>query len=211
MKKVVDLLKNVGLGILVLILIAAIFGGKSNDDKSSSSNSETPAAEATTESKDEKADAKTEKKAESKTEKKTETKTEEKAEEKAEKKEDEGPKIAENAKYKVEIKDCQLVEDYDGAPAIAINYTFTNVSDKSPSSMQMATNITVYQDGVECEDAYFADANSDGYSNKVKAGVSVDVTRAYKLQNTTSDVEVEVGQLFSFSDDLLAYKKFKLS
>lgn len=204
MKKVVDLLKSVGLGIVVLVLIAAIFGGKSNDDKSSSSSNETPAAEATTESKDEKADAKTEKKSESKTEKKSEEK-------KTEEKKDDGPKIAENAKYKVEIKDFQLVEDYDGAPAIAINYKFTNVSDNSPSSMQMATNITVYQDGVECEDAYFADANSDGYSNKVKAGVSVDVTRAYKLQNTTSDVEVEVGQLFSFSDDLLAYKKFKLS
>ncbi|MBQ1840909.1 MAG: DUF5067 domain-containing protein [Atopobiaceae bacterium] len=75
----------------------------------------------------------------------------------------------------------------------------------------LATDITVYQDGVECEDAYFSGENSDGYSNKVKAGVSVDVTRTYKLQNTTSDVEVEVGQLSFWDDSMLAYEVFQIS
>lgn len=208
MKKVVDLLKSAGLGIIVLVLIAAIFGGNSKDDKGSSTSTDAPAAEASATSEDTKAEAKADAKAATQSETKADAK---KTETKKEEAKDEGPKIAENAKYKVEIGDYSIEEDYDGAPVIAINYTFTNVSDDSPSSMQMSTNISVYQDGVECEDAYFAGVNSDGYSNKVKAGVSVDVTRAYKLQNTSSDVEVEVGQLFSFSKDLLAYKTFKLS
>lgn len=213
MKKVVDLLKSAGLGIIVLVLIAAIFGGNSKDDKGSSASTDAPAAEASATSEDTKAEAKADAKAATQSETKADAKKTEAKKEEAKKEEakDEGPKIAENAKYKVEIGDYSIEEDYDGAPVIAINYTFTNVSDDSPSSMQMSTNISVYQDGVECEDAYFAGVNSDGYSNKVKAGVSVDVTRAYKLQNTSSDVEVEVGQLFSFSKDLLAYKTFKLS
>ena len=119
---------------------------------------------------------------------------------------DEGPSIATNSDYSVTIDGYSLTNDYDGAPCIAINYTFTNVSSNEATSMQMATDINVYQNGVECEDAWFADDNSDGYTNKVKAGVSVAVTRVYKLQDTTSDVEVEVAPLFSWSDDLLAYQ-----
>lgn len=39
----------------------------------------------------------------------------------------------------------------------------------------------------------------------------MNVTRAYKLQDTSSDVEVEVAQLFSWSDDLLAYQVFQIA
>lgn len=189
MKVIGKILKGVGAVVVLLLVLGLVFGGGSSDDKTSSASTSTEkeAAQSAEASKEDEAKA-------------------EAAEQ------NDGPPIATNAKYQVTINGYRLVSDYDGAPAIAIDYTFTNVSDDSPTSMQLATNITVYQDGVECEDAFFAEDNSeDGYSNKVKAGVSVDVTRVYKLQNTTSDVEVEVAQLFSWSSDLLAYEVFHLS
>ena len=195
MKKVLGgCLSVIGAGVVLLVVLALVIGGGSGSSSSSSDSgtAKTEAAESG-----------------SKKEKKDDKKDE--AKEEAAQEADEGPSIATDSKYAVTINGMNIVEDYDGAPCIAIDFTFTNVSDDSPTSMSLATNITVYQDGVECEDAYFADSNDGSYSNKVKAGVSVDVTRVYKLQNTSSDVEVEVGELFSWSDDLLAYEVFKLS
>ena len=197
MKKILDLLKKIAIVLVVIIALGAIFGGGSKGSSSSSSSS----SESTKEQKAEKEEQKDEAKEEEAEE--SEPEPEEEA--------DEGPAMAENSDYQVTIDSYRIVEDYDGAPCIAVNYTFTNVSDDSPTSMMMATDITVYQDGVECEDAYFSGENSDGYTNKVKAGVSVEVTRTYKLQNTTSDVEIEVGQLSFWDDALLAYTVIQLS
>ena len=198
MKFIGGLLKKVGIALAVLVLIAVVFGGGSGEKSSSSSSSKKEEAAASQESK-------SEEKAESKEEAPAEAEAEPEAAE------DEGPAIATDSKYAVTIDSYRIVEDYDGAPCIAINYTFTNVSDDSPTSMMIATNISVYQNGVECEDAYFSGENSDGFTNKVKAGVSVEVTRTYKLQDTTSDVEVEVGQNSFWSDDLLAYTVISLA
>jgi hypothetical protein len=200
MKFIGGLLKKVGIALAVLVLIAVVFGGGSGE-KSSSSNS----------SKKEEAAASQESKSEEKAESKEEAPAEAEAEPEPEAAEDEGPAIATDSKYAVTIDSYRIVEDYDGAPCIAINYTFSNVSDDSPTSMMLATSIAVYQNGVQCEDAYFSGENSDGYSNKIKAGASVEVTRTYKLQDTTSDVEVEVGQNSFWSDDLLAYTVITLA
>lgn len=194
MKKILDLLKKVAIAFAVLIAIAMVFGGGSGDKGSDSGAKK-------------KEEAAVEQEAGSAEEEATEQESVPEEEPQAE----EGPSIATDADYSVTIDSYSLTNDYDGAPCIAINYTFTNVSDSDATSMQMATNITVYQNGVECEDAWFADDNSDGYTNKVKAGVSVAVTRVYKLQDTTSDVEVEVAPLFSWSDDLLAYQVIKIA
>lgn len=197
MKKIIDLIKKLALALVALVLIGAIFG-RGGKESSSSSSSEGEAA--------------VEQQAQEETEEEAASEAESEAEEpEPEPEADEGPAMAENSDYKVTINGYNIVEDYDGAPCIAVDFTFTNVSDDTPTSMMLATDITVYQDGVECEDAYFSGENSDGYSNKVKAGVSVDVTRTYKLQNTTSDVEVEVGQLSFWDDGMLAYEVFQIS
>jgi hypothetical protein len=198
MKKLGGLLKKLGIALLVLIAIGAVFGGGSNDKPSKTSEPAAQEQSEETSGSDEKASAE------------SDDKEEAQAEEPAEEA-DEGPSIATNSKYAVTINGYELTEDYDGAPAIAISYTFTNVSDDNPTSMDLATNITVYQDGLECERAYFASDDGDNSSSKVKAGKSIDVTLAYKLVDTTSDVEVEVGQLFSWNDDLLAYEVFKIA
>lgn len=194
MKKIIDLIKKIALALVAFVLIGAIFG-RGGKESSSSSSSESEAA--------------VEQQAQEETEEEAASEAEAEAEPEAEA--DEGPAMAEDSDYKVTINGYNIVEDYDGAPCIAVDFTFTNVSDDTPTSMMLATDITVYQDGVECEDAYFSGENSDGFSNKVKAGVSVDVTRTYRLQNTTSDVEVEVGQLSFWDDSMLAYEVFQIS
>lgn len=197
MKRIIDLIKKIALALVALVLIGAIFG-RGGKESSSSSSSESEAA--------------VEQQAQEETKEEAASEAEPEAEEpEPEPEDDEGPVMAENSDYKVTINGYNIVEDYDGAPCIAVDFTFTNVSDDTPTSMMLATDITVYQDGVECEDAYFSGENSDGFSNKVKAGVSVDVTRTYKLQNTTSDVEVEVGQLSFWDDSMLAYEVFQIS
>ncbi|MBP3892839.1 MAG: DUF5067 domain-containing protein [Atopobiaceae bacterium] len=193
MKKILDMAKNVALVLVVLVVIAMFAGGGGSSDKSSS-KTEKESTEQTEQASKEK-------------EKKEEAPAEEEPAEEA----DDGPTFVKDSKYEVSIDNWRLTENYDGSPCIAIDYTFTNVSDDNPTSMQMASSITVYQSGVECEDAWLADDNSDGYTNKVKSGVSVNVTRVYKLQNTTDDVEVEVAPLFSWNDDLLAYTTIHIS
>lgn len=190
MKKMVGgFLKGIGALFMLLVVIAVAFGG--SDDKTPKPSASSTGTESQAAATEEDALA-------------------EEAETSEQESEEKGRSIATDSKYTVTINGCRIVEDYDGAPCVAVDYTFTNVSDSSPTSMQLATNITVYQDGVECENAYFASDNSDGYTNKVKAGVSVEVTCVYKLQNTASDVEVEVAPLFSWNDDLLAYEVLKL-
>jgi hypothetical protein len=206
MKLIGKLFKGIGALVVGLVVLSFVFGGSGKSSSSSSSSSSSQKAEqaASTETSEE---ASSSSKASSK--KKDDSSKQEEAEEPAAEEEaaDEGPQLATNSKYSVTIDGWSFVDNYDGTPCIALDYTFTNVSDDSATSMQLATNITVYQNGVECEDAWFSDGNSDdGYTNKVKAGVSVKCTRAYKLQDTTSDVEVEVAPLFSWNDDLLAYE-----
>ena len=105
--------------------------------------------------------------------------------------------------YAVEIKSARLSEDYEGKPAVIITYGFTNNGDDEAA---MYTSLTdkVYQEGIECEQAYFmadsANYNSDNQSKSIKKGVTLDVEVAYKLNNTDSPVEVEVSEFISFSD-----------
>ena len=195
MKKILELAKTVALVLVVLVVIAVFAGGGSGSDNKSSDGAQKEKTEQTqadeSKQKDEQKEAA--------------------AEEPEQEEANDGPAIAKDSKYSVTIDGWRFVDNYDGSPCVAVDYTFTNVSDDSPTSMQLATNITVYQSGVECEDAWLASDNSDGFTNKVKAGVSVNVTRVYKLQNTTDDVEIEVAPLFSWNDELLAYQVYKIA
>ena len=208
MKKIFGLLKSVGIAFVLLIVLGLFLGrGGSSEESGSQSAPKEEAAQAQSADSEKEAAAEEEPAAEEEAEPEAEAEPEPEPEP-----EPEGPKMATNSDYTVTIDGFTITQDYDGAPCIAVDYTFTNVSDSSPTSMQLATNITVYQNGVECEDAYFADGNSsDGYTNKVKAGVSVNCTRAYKLQDTTSDVEIEVAPLFSWDDALLAYQVYQIA
>ena len=115
------------------------------------------------------------------------------------------------SKYAVTIDSAKVGEDYSHNPCVFVTYTFTNVSDDEPTSFMTALHAEVYQNGVQCETA-FADTDGGGNSmTKVRAGSSIEVTSAYELQDTTSDVEVEVGELFSWDNTKLATKSFQIA
>lgn len=105
---------------------------------------------------------------------------------------------------KVEIKSCKLTKDFEGNPAAVVTYSYTN-NGKEAQAFDFAFITHAYQNGVEAEKCYVIsdDGNYDSNNNQskeIKPGVTIDVMVAYKLNDTTSPVEVEVGQFLSFDN-----------
>ncbi len=115
--------------------------------------------------------------------------------------------------YSLVIDSCRLAEDYEGKPVAIIKYIFTNVEDEDAASFTFAFNDTVFQNGVSLNSAYVLndDANYsiDNQTKEIKKGASLEVEVAYELNDTTSDLEVEVSELISL-DDKVIKKTFKL-
>ena len=114
---------------------------------------------------------------------------------------------AELGDYHVEIKSASLAQDYKGNPAIVVTYAWTNNSDDTTSSMT-AVSCSAFQDGVELETAIITDDSydSDSFMTEVRPGTTIDIQAAFVLPNTTSIVEVEVGEWITFeSDPPIAY------
>lgn len=108
--------------------------------------------------------------------------------------------------YGIEIKSCRLAEDYEGKPVAIITYGFTNNADES-ASFTFAFDDQVYQNGVGLNKSYVLDdsANYDdaNQSKEIKKGAVLDVDVAYELNDTTTDLEVEVKEWISFNDSVV--------
>ena len=115
--------------------------------------------------------------------------------------------------YKVEIDSCRLAEDYEGKDVVIVKYIFTNNSDDS-TAFYTAFDDTVYQDGVGLNESYVVDESAnysaDNQTKEIKKGASLEVEVAYELNDTTTDIEVEVKELISFSDDVVT-KSFSIN
>lgn len=102
--------------------------------------------------------------------------------------------------YKCVVKKATLCKDYEGKDAVKIVYEFTNNSDEAVS-FDIALQDDVYQDGVGLETAILSGDDIDyGVDVKIKPGVSKEVTKAYVLSDTSTDLTVEIGELISFDD-----------
>ena len=117
-------------------------------------------------------------------------------------------------KYTVEIDSCRLAKDYAGKSVVIVKYIFTNVSDESAVSFMFAFDDAVYQDGVGLNQAYVLDDsakfNSDNQTKEIKKGATLEVEVAYELNDSTTDIEIEVKELFRFNDKTLK-KTFKIA
>ena len=112
--------------------------------------------------------------------------------------------------YAVTIDNCAVTEDYQGNPAIIVTFTFTNNSDEAASAMT-AVHAQAFQNGVELEMAIGTGADDSGKSmNEVKPGATITYDLSYELEDM-SDVTVEVEELFSWNDVLLAEQTFSLA
>lgn len=109
--------------------------------------------------------------------------------------------------YKVEIKNARLTKDYENKPTVVVTYSFTNNSDTATAFMWTFED-NVYQNGVGLEHAYIL-ADGDPYdeanqSKEIKKGVTLDVDVAYVLNDSETDIVVEVAELISFSDAVVS-------
>ena len=118
--------------------------------------------------------------------------------------------------YAVVIDSCRIAkaQGYQEKDVVIVKYVFTNVNDDDPAAFYLAFSDEVYQDGVGLNKAYFLDDSAkystDNQSKKIKKGASIEVEVAYELNDLTTDVEVEVKELFSFNDTVLS-KTFKIN
>lgn len=116
--------------------------------------------------------------------------------------------------YKVEIKGFRLASDYEGKPVVIITYGFSNVSDDDSAAFLYSIDSAVYQNGVGLNEALFLNDNAnyslDNQTKELKMGASLDIEVAYELNDTTSDIEVEVKESFSFNDKILT-KTFSIT
>ena len=116
--------------------------------------------------------------------------------------------------YSITIDSCRIAKTYDDKPAVIVKYTYTNVNDENPTAFYIAFNDHVYQNGVGLNEAYVlkdsANYNSDNQRKEIKKGASIEVEVAYELNDTTTNIEVEVEELFSFSNTKIT-KTFSIS
>lgn len=114
-----------------------------------------------------------------------------------------------SSKYVVTIDGSTVTTDYEGKPAIIVDYTFTNNSDDA-TSFAVACSQKAFQNGVQLETAVVLDDLGNGYLAEIKPGATTSARRAYSLADE-SDVTVEVTELISFDDTILAEATFPVA
>lgn len=122
----------------------------------------------------------------------------------AEAEEQQAPEV--QSDYAVTIDGSTLTTDYEGAPAIIVDYTFTNNSDED-TSFAVACSAQAFQNGVQLETAILTEDLGNGYLAEIKPGASTQARLAYSLTDQ-SEVSVEVEELFALDDVVLAEATF---
>lgn len=125
----------------------------------------------------------------------------------------ESSKPAPDRNFAVTIDGFKVTKDYEGKPALVVDFTFTNNS-RDAVSFLFATVDKAFQDGIQLERAIIVDGktyDSDAAWKDIKPDKSLQVQSAYELSDTEADVEVEVKELLSFNNEPLAHGIIELS
>lgn len=102
--------------------------------------------------------------------------------------------------YGCVVKSAKLTKNWEGKDTVLLTYEFTNNS-SNPASFDIALIDRVYQDGIGLETTFLSDDDTDYLDVQIKPGVSKDVRKAYVLRDTSTDLEVEIEEFISLSDD----------
>lgn len=92
------------------------------------------------------------------------------------------------------VKESVITTDYEGNPALVVTYEFTNNSDEA-ASFDLSIADTAFQNGVSLEMAFMDDLEYE--DKEIKPGVTIDVQKAYVLNDTENSVEIELSELFN--------------
>lgn len=116
--------------------------------------------------------------------------------------------------YTLVIDSCRLAKDLTGEPVVIVKYIFSNVSNDNAVSFAVALEDAAYQNGVGLNEAVLLEDSANYDMNDqlkdIKKGATIEVEVAYELNDTTTDIEVEVSELFSF-DDTTITKTFTIA
>lgn len=106
--------------------------------------------------------------------------------------------------YSLVIDSCRLAKSYDDKPVVIVKYIFGNVSDNDAVCFSYTFEHAVYQNGVGLNEAWVLDDSAnfsmDNQTKEIKKGATIEVEVAYELNDTTTDIEVEVSELISFNN-----------
>lgn len=116
--------------------------------------------------------------------------------------------------YSIEIAECRLAKDFEGKDIIIVKYKFSNINSDESQAFAYAFEDTAYQNGIGLNESYIVDdsANYDAgnQTKEIKKGSTLDVEVAYELNDTTTDVEIEVSEIFSFEEKVIT-KTFSIA
>lgn len=115
---------------------------------------------------------------------------------------------------KIVFKSCEITEDYEGNPVALVKVDFTNLNDDS-RSFDTSFIFTAFQNGIECEHAYTLkdSVDMDDFSNlnkSIKKDCTIEVSMAFKLNDTVSPIEVEINPWLTLSDEDMVSQTFDL-
>ncbi len=96
-----------------------------------------------------------------------------------------------------------VVKDYEDKDVLRLVFEYTNTSDDTASFI-WDSSVKAFQNGVELDMAFVLEEDKE-YSNsskEVKPGTTINVASLFELTDK-SDVEIEVSELISFSNNKL--------
>lgn len=110
--------------------------------------------------------------------------------------------------YYLEIMDYEIKKDYEDKDSIVVTYKFTNNSEENATFLVKILG-KAFQDGVELSDAIiFGEENNS--LKEIKTGASIEVKKAYVLNNLESPVEIEAKRALSLDKEKIT-KTFEIS
>ena len=108
--------------------------------------------------------------------------------------------------YHIKYDKYELYTDQDNAQAVKLYFTFTNNSQEA-KTFSDAIQVLAFQDGAEL---VVAPEQCQQANQKVKAGESIQVFCNYKLLNTSSEIELEITEVYNDDSDATVTAKIQL-
>lgn len=103
--------------------------------------------------------------------------------------------------FSIKYTSHELAADYEGNQCLLVYFDFTNNSSDNTSAL-VTTGITAYQNGVECNSAYYPSSENESASNydkNIQPGTTLNIALAFEISDL-SDVTLDVSEAFSFED-----------
>ena len=115
--------------------------------------------------------------------------------------------------YNVKYKSAFVTTNHSGKQILVVTYDYSNNSDKN-GSFTWTISDKAFQSGVELGEVY-SDYSIKGYSDEasdreIQPGKSLVVQRAYELNDTTTQVEIQLDEYMSFDNEICDTVKIDL-